>query len=251
MRHGQEVLAGGVSAGLLSVLISVCAAAHVHAAQAEELVPEVPPPRSAELSEGPSPEDFVTLEVRESDLVLTNTSDRPIVAWTVRTVVRISEGNEGWSGTGEDRFRYSLLPEGEEGLLRPGESVVLQKGAEPWVREDLKGPDFGVYYDVGALVFENAEWTGVPEVVDRIFETRLELARKALQALEVTESAKAADGMTIEDLPRGYRRNLDSYASLHEAARAIHARAREDYRVAVANLRLEDLAQLNIEEKTP
>lgn len=206
---------------------------------------------AADLSNPASPEDFVTLEVRETDLVLTNISDRPIVAWMVRQVLRITRDNEGWTGIGEDHFRHSLFPDGDEGLLQPGESIVLDRPEDPWVREDAKGPEFAVYYDVGALVFENAEWVGRPEVADRIFNTRLDVARTALEALEVANAAEAGNVGVLEDLPTRYRGRLDLHPSRVEALRAIRDEAREDYQVALGNLRAEDLARLQLEEKEP
>lgn len=192
--------------------------------------------------------EFVDLEVRDQEFVLTNISDRPIVAWTVRTVVRVTRGNEGWSGNTQDHAGYRLVPAGYEGLLHPGESVSIPRSAgKPWTRPDLKGPEYAVYHDVGALVFENAEWVGVPEVIDHIFDHRLEAARDALTALEVIDSADP----DLDRLPKRYQHTLRHFASRPEGLRAILGDARESYQNAVANLRPEDLACLQRKEDVP
>jgi hypothetical protein len=191
--------------------------------------------------------EFVELEVRDEELVLTNVSDRPIVAWSVRKVTRITEGNEGWGGLTKDALGYALEPDGYESLFLPGETVTLDRPGEPWIRPDLKGPEYLVYYDVGALVFENAEWVGVPEVVDRIFEYRLEVARDALTALEMIDSANP----DIDRLPKRYQHILRQFASRADGLRAILGEARESYQNAVANLRPEDLASLQLMDDVP
>ena len=192
--------------------------------------------------------DFAQLEIREKELVLSNVSDRTIVAWTVRQVTRITEGNEGYSSITVDSADYPLIPNGHERLLLPGESVTLERPVDPWIREDLKGPEYAVYYDVGALVFEDAEWIGVPKFVDRIFEARLEAARRALIALEVI-----AEGTEdLKGLPERYRPWLEEAGSRSEALRAIHQAASKSLELAVSNLRPEDLAKLpGLEERLP
>lgn len=245
MRVERRVSAGVLAAGLLGGLTLVGASGQLHAAQAEEPVPEITPPRSAGLSEGPSPHDFVELEVREAELVLTNTSDRAINAWSVKTVVRSSQGYEAYSTFGVDAYRSPMFPGGQEKLLQPGESITIDKGEEPWIREDHRGPGSGVFYEVGALTFEGGESVGDAEIVDRIFESRLQQAKAALKALQVTSSAKVGESEVLANLPKQYRSNLDFYSSSTQAVRAIYHQAREDYRVAIENLRPEDLDRLS------
>jgi hypothetical protein len=184
--------------------------------------------------------DFVTLEVGEDELVLTNVSDRPIVAWTVRQVTRITEGNEGYGSITVDAADYPLIPGGYDELLLPGESVTLERPAEPWIRPDLKGPEYLVYYDVGALVFENSDWVGAPKFADRIFEGRLKAAERALVALEVI----AAGSENLNGLPERYRRRLSEFPSREDALRTIQEEARQSLEVMVSSLRPEDLAKL-------
>ncbi|HSL84422.1 MAG TPA: hypothetical protein VLF66_16740 [Thermoanaerobaculia bacterium] len=238
------MLSGSTASGFSSILMAAAILSAgplpLYAAQAAEQAQSVSPDRVADLSATASWEDFVTLEVGEDELVLTNVSDRPIVAWSVRQVTRISEGNEGWGGLRKDSFGYAQEPGGYDDLLLPGESVTLERPPDPWIRPDLKGPEYLVYYDVGALVFENAEWVGVPEVVDRIFDYRLKVARDAVTAIEVLDSTTPA----LERLPEPYQNTLRRFASRADGVRAVLEEARIDYESAVANLRPEDLAKL-------
>lgn len=215
----------------------------MYAAQDREPLPEISPPPKA-LSGGPPPNDFVTLEVRETDLVLTNISDRPINAWIVKTVVRSSQGHEAYMEYGKDAYRSSMFPGGEEELLEPGESVTIEKGEAPWIREDLRGPGSGVFYEVGAVTFEGGDAAGDPDVLDTLFTGRVEDARVALRAIQASATATARDAGVLDDLPQEYRSMLQRYASREEALYAIYQEAWEDYKAALANLRPEDLAEL-------
>lgn len=251
MQTGGTAKILGLATALAVALVPGPAPPPLHAGQAAE--PAQWEDRNCPAESAPlgSWKDFVTLEVGEEELILTNVSDRAIVAWTVRTVVRFGECNEGWSGSGTDGFRAFPFRDRQEGLLLPGESVSVEKGGAPSIPEHLEGSELRTYHDVGALVFENADWIGVPEVVDRIFESRLDQARAASKAMEVATSADAADASVLDDLPRWYRTNVESYATLSEALRAIHAEASEDYLAAVANLRPEDLTELQLEKDPP
>lgn len=248
MRFSRCAGAAGTTAVLATAMILASASGRVHAAQAEERSR-----RDSERQPCCQPavgnwRDFVQLEVRDKELVLTNVSDRPIVAWIVRQVTRIAEGNEGYLYLSNDAFGHSLIPDGYERLLDPGESVTLERPGDPWIRPDLKGPEYLVYYDVGALVFESAEWVGVPRDIDRIFERRLEVAWDALTALDVIGSG----GEELDRLPRTYQLRLEQFASRSDGLGALLAEARESYENAIANLRPEDVAKLpRLEEAIP
>lgn len=233
----REVAAGLAALG--TAILFVSATGPVEGAPPEERSPETERRGCCQPAVG-NWQDFVQLEVRDQELVLTNVSDRTIVAWTVRQVTRISRGNEGYGSITVDFADYPLIPDGQEKLLLPGKSVTLERPPDPWIRPDLKGPEYEVYYDVGALVFEEAEWVGVPSFVDRIFEARLEAARSAVTALEVI--ASGAEG--LEDLPERYRWRLQEAGSRSDALRAIEEEARASLEVAVANLRPQDLDKL-------
>lgn len=247
MRFNRRPGAVGTTAVLVAAMILGFGTAPVHAAQAEE--------RSRDAERGPCCQpavgdwrNFVQLEVGDKEIVLTNVSDRAIVAWSVRQVTRITKGNEGYGSVRRDAFGYPLVPDGNEDLLHPGESVILERPGDPWIRPDLRGPEYLVYYDVGALVFENAEWVGVPEVVDRIFEYRLEVASEAFTALELI----ASGAEELDRLPSRYQSRMQQFDSRADALRAILGEARESYENAVANLRPEDLAKLpRLEERIP
>lgn len=232
-------------AGVLGSMILLAAAAPSIAEAPEAAVQAEArsPVRSADLFEPTLPDEFVQLEVGETEVVLTNTSDRPINAWVVKKVVRSSQGYEAYATLGVDAYRAPILPTDED-LLLPGESVTFEKGEEPWLREDHRGPGSGVYFEVGALTFHGAEAVGDAEVVERIFERRLEWAKAALAALQATESAQSGDPDALEGLPEAYRPQLDLYTTRDEAVEAIRSNAWEDYSIAVANLRPKDLAEL-------
>lgn len=234
-----------VQAGLLgSMMLLAAAAPSIAGAQAAaEQAEAQSPARSADLFAPTLPEEFVRLEVRETDVVLTNTSDRPINAWVVKKVVRSSQGYEAYATLGVDAYRAPILPSDED-LFLPGESVTFEKGEEPWLREDHRGPGSGVYFEVGALTFEGAEAVGDPEVVDGIFQRRLDLAKAALAALQATASAQSGAPGALEGLPEAYRPHLDLHTTHDEAVQAIRSEAWEDYSIAVANLRPQDLAEL-------
>lgn len=195
------------------------------------------------------PEDIVRLEVRENDLLLTNISDRPVNAWVVKQVVRSSRGYEAYTSLGVDVFRSPKFPGGEERLLQPGESVTLEKGEEPWIREDHRGPGSGVFYEVGAVTFDGGEAVGDPEILDRVFERRLDLARSALKAMALTASAESGDFTELEELPPLYRGRLESFENREEAIRVVYDEAWTDYEWTVRNLRPSDLAQLPAREE--
>jgi hypothetical protein len=240
MLSGSTARTPGFTAVLALATALGTAPPPLHAAQHAEPAQPQDPGRATDLSASASWGDFVTLEILEDELVLTNVSDRAIVAWTVRQVTRITEGNEGWGAMGEDGFGYALKPDGYDELLLPGESVSLERPPDPWIRPDLKGPEFLVYYDVGALVFENTEWVGVPEVVDRIFAYRLQVAQDALTTIEMIEAGEPV----LDRLPERYQNRLRQFTSRAEGARTILGEARASYENAVANLQPEDLAEL-------
>lgn len=181
-------------------------------------------------------QDFVQLEVRDTELILTNVSDRPIVGWMVRTVVGV-EGNQGWGGTGEDRLGYEKHPDGVGRLLLPGESVSIPRAEDTRPLEDRRYP---LHHDVGALLFENAEWVGVPEVVDRMFGTRVRLASDALTTLEAVASGSAE----LDQLPIRYQKVAEGHANGEDALRAVYAAALEHLETTLLNLRPEDLAKI-------
>lgn len=240
MLSGNTARTPGFTAVLAFVTALGAAPPPLHAAQAAEPAQSENPGRPTDLSASASWKDFVTLEVQEDEMVLTNVSDRAIVAWTVRQVIRITEENEGWGGVTKDAFSYAQRPDGHDDLLLPGESVTLQRPPDPWIRPDVKGPEYLVYYDVGALVFENAEWVGVPEVVGKIFDYRLKVARDALVALEELESVTP----DLDRVPETYQRVLQRFATRADGVRAVIEEATGDYETAVANLRPEDLEKL-------
>jgi hypothetical protein len=234
-----------VTAGLLSLVIAVGSLPpNLRADQSATGARNDAPPRRAEIVPPSAPDDFVRLDVREDDLLLTNISERPINAWVVKQVVRSSQGYEAYTTLGVDAFRSPKFPGGEERLLQPGESVTLEKGEEPWIREDHRGPGSGVFYEVGAVTFDGGEAVGDPEIVDRIFGRRLDLAKTALKALEVTAAVEAGDTPDLDELPPQYRGRLEFFASREQAVRAIHDEAWADYEWTVRNLRPGDRVQL-------
>jgi hypothetical protein len=190
-----------------------------------------------------SPEAYTSLVEHADHLVLTNTSDRPIVAWMVQTRTRSSQGYEATSGSGTDAFRSGLFPAGLEGVLEPGESVEVDK-PKPWLREDHRGPGASVRHYVGAIVFENNEALGEPEVVERIFERRRDLALQAALALDAVDTVPEK----LRDLP-SYARVFSEITDREEALAEIRRRAREDYRVAVDHLRPMDREVLTRERQ--
>lgn len=248
MRPNRARWACARTAALASTLILTAVSGPLLARPAEE--PSPPAPERGAPAVG-NWQDFVRLEVKDKELVLTNISDRPIVAWMVRTVVHVDEEHEAWSGTGEDHFRYTLSPDGRDRLFLPGASKTIPRGEEPWTREDLKGPEYRVYYDLGALVFEGAEWVGQPKVADRIFQGRLKEARAALAVLEMTASDMDEPGDLSERYKRLMQSELSVASSREEALKALRQEAWEDYQVAVTNLRPEDVARLELEEVVP
>ena len=248
MRPDRPRGVAGRCAAFLTIMILGLATGPVPSAQAEEPSRREPEPQPCCKPAVGNWQDFVQLEVRDTELVLTNISNRAIVAWSVRQVTRITEGNEGYGAVSTDALGYQRKPDGYEDLLHAGESVTLQRPEDPWIRPDLKGPEYAVYYDVGALVFENAEWVGVPEVIDRIFEYRLKIARDALTALELIASGDEE----LDELPESYHRRLRQFVNQADGLRAILGEARESYENAIANLRPEDLATLpRLEERLP
>lgn len=249
MRSGKMGRTLGWTAALSAAVLLGFAPTPVHSAQDADPLPEISPPRSASLSTGPSVEDFAHLEVREDELVLTNVSDRPFTAWGVKTVIRSSQGYEAWGSQFTDAYRSPILSSGEKGLLQPGESVSFPKGEKPWLREDHRGPGAGVYYEVGVLTFAGGDAVGDPKLVDRIFQARLEKAHSALEALKVAGAAEQGEAFEVNNLPSGYHRFLRLHTSREAALGAVQAKALDEYFLAVANLRPQDLDELPLPEE--
>lgn len=208
---------------------------------ARSVTAEVPPSHRP-----PTPDDYTSLLEHPDTLVLTNTSDRPIIAWMVQTVTRSSQGYEASSGHGTDAYRAGILPPGvDDGILEPGESATLPK-PKPWLREDHRGPGAGVRHYVGAIVFENNEAIGEPKIIERIFERRLAWAREAAAALEALDT----DIESLREIP-AYWRVFADIPDREKAIAEIRKRAREDYRVALDNLRPQDRVVLERERSEP
>lgn len=189
-----------------------------------------------------NPEEYATLEIRGSEIVLTNVSDRPIVAWVLRSVACTKLGVGSVATTSFDHFTYPLYLDGHEDLLYPGESYT--QAIDPtggWIRPDLLGPDSGVYYDIGALVFDGPEAVGAPETIERVFEDRLQVARDALRA----RTAVRAGAGGLAELPASYLGLLDGAPDLSQAFLAIETSALEKYELTLENLRPQDLERLD------
>lgn len=203
---------------------------------AEEL-PSPSPPQ-------PSPADFTSLVEHPDTLVLTNTSDRPIIAWMVRTVTRSSQGYEAKSQQGTDAYRAAIFPHGEvQGTLEPGESVTIPK-PRPWLREDHRGPGASVRHYVGLVVFEETEAYGDSDLIENLFERRRAFAREAVEALDALER----DPDKIREMPM-YRNVFSHFTDRGEALAEIRRRATEDYRLTVSYLRPQDLVVLENESE--
>lgn len=208
----------------------------------------VPVPALAALAEEPpqqrpsTPQMYTKLVQLPDKLVMTNTSDRPIVAWMIRTVTRSSKGYEAISESGTDKYRNALFPGGTDEFLQPGESVTIEK-PNVWLREDHRGQGAGTRHYVGMIVFENNEAVGDADLVEQTFERRLDEAREAAAALHALDVAPAR----LRDLPM-YKRILEQYAERDEALEEIRRSARENYRIAVDHLRPQDLEVLAREE---
>lgn len=247
MRHYK---AAGVGAGTTVLLVATVlslGAGGAHAqAQGRSLLRSGSPP-CVEPPIG-NPEEHARLELRESEIVLTNISDRPIVAWALRTVHCYSLGasmGASFSLYRSDKYHYPLDADGFEGLLHPGESVTQPWNPDgDWIRPDRLGSGSGVYHDIGALVFDGTEAVGAPEVIDLIFEDRLENARVALRAQEAVRSGAGG----LHELPSKYRWLLEVHTDLNQGLRAIDGKASQDYSIAVSSLRPEDLRRLETEE---
>lgn len=244
MGIGRQAPTCTTSAALLGAAILLLIAAPANLC-AEESGPPVKKPAPLRADDTPgTPEDYVRLEVREDDLLLTNVSDRPIVAWNVKHVVRNRDGNEGYTSIAQDYFRSPMFPAGYDKLFLPGESMTLEKSGEPWIREDYRDQGWHTFYEVGALVFEAGEAVGDPEIIERFFELRIDTARDALQALRVMARIEDGERGAVDELPETYRRNLDFYPTREESLTAIESSAWNDYRQALAHLRPRDLEGL-------
>lgn len=192
----------------------------------------------------PTPESFTKLVEHPDTLELTNISDRPIVAWMVRTVTRSSQGPEAKTATGVDAMRDELLPTGTtDSVLLPGASVTIEK-PKPWLREDHRGPGASVRHYVGLVVFEEDLAFGDAELIERLFERRRMMAQEAAAALDALER----DPTKLRDLPM-YREVFNHFPDHEKALAEIRRRAREDYQLTLGHLRPQDLAILERERQ--
>lgn len=191
-----------------------------------------------------TPESFTKLVEHPDALELVNVSDRPIVAWMVRTVTRSSQGHEAKTSTGVDAFRDELLPTGTtSGTLLPGQSVTMDK-PQPWLREDHRGPGSGVRHYVGLVALDDGQVVGDADLIERLFERRRALAAQATAALDALER----DPAKLRDLPM-YSDLFSYFDDEEEALAEIRRRAQEDYRATIDHLRPQDLAILERERE--
>lgn len=235
---------------VLGIVIVLASMSIGSALEAQETEPRAEPTiRPGKVSALGAPDDFGRLELEGNEVVLTNVSERPFVAWTIKYVVRSSQGVEAYSMIQEDYFRSPVFPGGEENFIAPGESVRVEKMGEPWVRDDHRGPGFGLFYEIGALVFAGGEAVGDPEIVERIFERRRDLTQNAMATMALLERGREVDESVLDDLPDIYRNRLNNYSDPAAATRALRERATRDFRNALTHLRPDDLRRLGIDEE--
>jgi hypothetical protein len=224
----------------ISTVLALLATAPLFAELPVDRVPAQEPAPTTQ----PTPATFTRLVEHEDTLELVNVSDRPIVAWMVRTVTRSSQGHEAKTGTGVDAFRDELLPTGTtSGTLPPGQSVTIEK-PRPWLREDHRGPGSGVRHYVGLVAFDDGQVVGDADLIERLFERRRDLAAQAAAALDALER----DPTKLRDLPM-YSDVLTYFEDEQRAIAEIRRRAQEDYRLTVDHLRPQDLAILERERE--